>query len=149
MTSLRSRTIRLAHANPDLRPVLLPILVKTATEYEYGLEEEEDAALLWRRKYERAYDDILQSYLGRYLGTLDEMKALLRFWFHTREGNLRDTPFAELPNVKAMLDALFHRRKKMLWDLDKAQKSLDWNNDQMLDKLNDIILRFHQEFSSR
>lgn len=30
MSSLRSRTIRLANDNPELRPVLLPILVKTA-----------------------------------------------------------------------------------------------------------------------
>ena len=31
MTTLRSRTIRLAQSNPDLRPVLLPILAKTAS----------------------------------------------------------------------------------------------------------------------
>lgn len=147
MPTLRSRTIRLAFTNPDLRPQLLPLLAKTAIGY--GVEEEEEGALLWRRKYERAYDDTLQSYLDRYPGTLDEMKALLRFWFHTREGNFRDTPFDELPNVKAMMNALFHRRKKMLWDLDKAQKSLDWGSDEMLETLNDIILRFHQEFSSR
>jgi hypothetical protein len=31
MATLRSRTIRLAQSNPDLRPVLLPILAKTAS----------------------------------------------------------------------------------------------------------------------
>jgi len=30
MSSLRSRTIRLAQTNPDLRPILLPILERTA-----------------------------------------------------------------------------------------------------------------------
>jgi len=36
MSKLRASTIRLAYANPELRPVLLPLLSKTAGEVEFG-----------------------------------------------------------------------------------------------------------------
>lgn len=42
MSSLRSRTIRLANSNPELRPVLLPILERTAG----NLEEEMNPYML-------------------------------------------------------------------------------------------------------
>lgn len=47
--SLRSSVIRLAHAQPDLRPHLLPLLKQADSAEE---EVEVEAALLWRRKYE-------------------------------------------------------------------------------------------------
>ena len=148
MPTLRSRTIRLAFTHPELRPQLLPLL-KRADEDDYESVDEIEAASLWRRKYEQPYDAVLQAYLDRYTDTLDEMKRVLRFWFLTRDGNFRDTPFAELPKVEAMKNALFHRRKKMLWDLDRASATLDWGGDEMLSQLNRIIDRFHQEFTSR
>lgn len=144
--SLRSSVIRLAHAQPDLRPHLLPLLKQADSAED---DEEVEAALLWRRKYERDYDSVLQAYLDKYVSALDEMKSLLRFWFFTRNGNFRDTPFAELPNIAGMKSALFHRRKKMLWDLNKEKSSLDWNEDEMLNKLDSIIDAYDRDFSAR
>lgn len=58
MSTLRARTIRLAHANPDLRPVLLPLLARTAA---VKLTPKDKAVIEAFRKKQKADGDNLST----------------------------------------------------------------------------------------
>lgn len=79
--SLRSRAIRLAHQNPELRPLLLPLL-KTARrsfEFKMSMAMEHDMSDAARMdgggEYEESYVDLLRSSLGRIEFFLDGEKV--------------------------------------------------------------------------
>lgn len=63
-SDLRSRTIRLAHARPTLRPALLPLLKKASYVLSFtlstGLEHDEDDAEREGGEYTKALNDCLQ-----------------------------------------------------------------------------------------
>jgi hypothetical protein len=127
--NLRSRIIRLAHTQPELRPHLLPLLKESASDdLDDELSPEENAVLLWERKYrtrqeallrvwESEYDRRLESLGDDLLSDLESLKKLVRFWFWERKGNYLETPVEEAPDFEGARGAMFHRRRKALADV--------------------------------
>jgi hypothetical protein len=127
--SLRSSLIRMAHTQPELRPHLLPLLKKGASDdLDDELSPEENAVLLWERKYrtrqeallrvwESEYDRRLESLGDDLLSDLESLKKLVRFWFWERKGNYLETPVEEAPDFEGARGAMFHRRRKALADV--------------------------------
>ena len=124
--SLRSSLIRLAHTQPELRPHLLPLL-KTAADDE-DPSPEEDVLLLWSRKYRSRQEALLRKWGDKYdrelngvgdalLSDIEALKDLVRFWFWERKGNYMDTPIEEAPDFEGARGAMFHRRRKALFDV--------------------------------
>lgn len=146
MDTLRSRVIRLAHTKPELRPHLLPLL-KTADD----LSPEEKVMVLWDSRYERLFEGVLKVWLDRYDRRVDAVaegyKKALRFWFFERKGNFMGTPEEEAPNFKGIKDALFHRRRKMLRDLEDLRAKLNFEDMEFLADLYDVVDDFATDFS--
>ncbi len=168
MTSLRSSVIRLAHAQPALRPHLLPLLKTADDDGDYT--DEEYAFLLWTRKYERRQEAVLRKWEDKYerelnavgdglIADLEALKALVRFWFWQRKGNYRDTPGEEAPNFKGAVDAMFHRRRKALVEVKDITDRMAARvaaisgsalfGDDFLDDLNRLVSEYEREFQSR
>lgn len=61
--TLRSKLIRLAHDNPDLRPQLLPLLKEAAVEkvlYTVSINIPKDSARRVQREFDRALDKAIK-----------------------------------------------------------------------------------------
>jgi transketolase len=68
MTTLRSHVIRLAHAQPELRPHLLPLLTKTAGNIAEALLEQEAARAEARSK-------VIEQYLDTMAGIIPKVES--------------------------------------------------------------------------
>lgn len=166
--SLRSRAIRLAHAQPELRPHLIPLLKTADGDDDYA--DEEYAFLLWTRKYERRQEALLRKWEDKYvrelnavgdglLADLEALKALVHFWFWQRKGNYRDTPGEEAPNFEGAVDAMFYRRRKALVDVKDITDRMAARasavlgsalfGDDFLDDLNRVVSEYEREFQER
>lgn len=165
MTPLRSRAIRLAYENPDLRPYLLPILKNAGEDEAFSADEE--AFLLWSRKYRSRQEALLRNWEDRYdrelnetgdalLSDLEALKNLVRFWFWKREGNYMETPIEEAPGFDGARGAMFYRRRKALADVEEIKNrmkeridSIDILDDDFLNSLYRVLDQYKFDFLDR